>query len=65
MEGMSQEEAMERRLKLFRSELKVINVGLETFYKDLARQGVKVVHVRWSPPPKLEKELEEALDKLL
>ncbi len=61
----SEDKAMENRLRLFESELKVINVGLETFYRDLKSQGVRVVHVRWSPPPKLEKELEEALDKLL
>ena len=61
----SKDEVLENRLRLFKSELKIINVGLETFYNDLRRQGVKVVHVKWSPPPKLEKELEEALDKLL
>lgn len=54
----------EKIKKLFKSELKVINVGLEIFYEGTAAQGVECVHVKWQPPPKLEKELEEALDKL-
>jgi len=29
---------------------RVINIGLELFAEDLARQGAQVVHVRWSPP---------------
>ena len=55
----------EKVLKLFKSELRVINVGLDIFYKDLTRQGVKSIQVSWQPPPKLEKKLGEALKKLL
>jgi len=55
----------EKVLKLFRSELKVVNVGLEIFYEGLRRQGVESVQVSWQPPPKLGKKLEKALDKLL
>lgn len=55
----------EKVLKLFRSELKAVNVGLEIFYEGLKAQGVKSVHVSWQPPPKLEKDVREALDKLL
>jgi FdrA protein len=29
---------------------RVINLGLELFAENLASQGAKVVHVRWSPP---------------
>ncbi len=54
-----------KTLKLFRSELKVINVGLETFYEALKEQGVAAIHVSWQPPPKLEKELRDVLDKLI
>jgi len=55
----------EKVLKLFKSELKVINVGLEIFYNDLRRQGIESIQVAWQPPPKLEKELEKALKELL
>jgi len=34
----------------FRQEVRVINLGLEQFAADLARLGVPVVHVAWSPP---------------
>jgi len=55
----------ENILKLFKSELKVVNVGLDIFYKAMRDQGVKCVQVKWQPPPKLEKKLEEALEKML
>jgi hypothetical protein len=55
----------EKILKLFNSELKVINIGLEIFKDDLEAQGVKVVQVTWHPPPKLEKEYEDILAKIL
>ena len=55
----------EKILKLFKSELKVINVGLEIFYNDLRRQKVESIQVAWQPPPKLEKELARALRELL
>ncbi len=51
--------------KLFGEELKVINVGLKIFYEDLKKQNVKTVQVNYQPPPKLEKELEDALSKML
>jgi len=52
-------------LRLFKSEVKIVNVGLEYFYKELRRQGVQAVHVTWQPKPKLEKELEDILSKIL
>ncbi len=52
-------------LKLFKAELVVVNVGLEHFYKSLREQNVKSVHVVWQPPPKLEKDIEDILSKLL
>jgi hypothetical protein len=51
--------------KLFESELKVINVGLEIFHDDLAAQSVKVVQVNFTPPAKIEKEYEDILSKLM
>ncbi len=50
--------------KLLGEELKVLNIGLEIFYRALKDQGIRVVHVEWSPSAKLEEELEEILDKL-
>jgi hypothetical protein len=35
---------------LLAAELRVINVGIESFADDLARAAVPVVHVEWSPP---------------
>jgi len=55
----------EKILKLFASELKVINIGLEIFSDALKAQGVNVVQVSWQPPPKLEKEYEDILSKML
>jgi len=56
---------VDKILKLFSSELKVINVGLEIFNDALKAQGVSVVQVSWQPPPKLEKEYEDILSKML
>jgi len=56
---------VEKILKLFDSELKVINVGLELFKNDLESQKVSVVQVSWQPYPKLEKEYEDILSKIL
>jgi len=52
-------------LKLFTSELKVINIGLEIFNDALKAQSVNSVQVTWQPPPKLEKEYEDILSKIL
>lgn len=35
---------------LFRQEVRVINLGLETFALELERFGVAVIYVAWSPP---------------
>lgn len=44
---------------------KVLNVGLKLFAEGLRRQGVEVVEVDWSPPPEIEEDLKDILDKLL
>jgi hypothetical protein len=56
---------VENILKLFNSNLKVINIGLEVFKNDLESQKVSVVQVSWEPFPKLEKEYEDILSKIL
>ena len=35
---------------LLTSDVKVVNVGLEGFVKDLRDCDIEVVHVDWSPP---------------
>lgn len=42
-----------------------INLGLREFAKSLQDQGREVIHVDWSPPPPLDEEMENILDKLL
>lgn len=51
--------------KLFREELRIVNIGLEIFYRSLKDQALEVIHVNWQPPPSIEKELKEKLDRLL
>ena len=51
--------------KLFGSELKIINVGLELFKDALEAQGITVAQVSWQKPPQLEKEYEDILSKIL
>ena len=41
---------MSRLADLFQEQLRVINVGLESFAQELERLGVPMVHVAWSPP---------------
>lgn len=52
-------------MKLFTSKIKALNIGLEIFYEALKAQDIETVHVKWQPPPKLEKKLEEALKKMI
>jgi len=56
---------VDKILKLFSSELKVINIGLELFNDALKAQGVNSVQVSWQPPPKLEKEYEDILQQIM
>lgn len=50
--------------ELFRSELKVINIGLSSFRESLEEEGFAVVQVDWKPPAGDEETL-EALNKIL
>jgi hypothetical protein len=50
---------------LLKKRPKVLNVGLEIFYEALRLQKVECVHVSLVAPPKLEKRLSDALDRLL
>jgi FdrA protein len=50
--------------KLLGEPVRVINVGLEGFAKDLGDQGVPVVHVQWQPPAGGDEKLAALLAKL-
>lgn len=50
--------------ELFNKELKIINMGLETFYIDLKQQNIKAVHVAWRPAAGGNKKLSSLLSKL-
>jgi hypothetical protein len=44
--------------------LKVINIGLDSFFENLKDLGVEVIHVDWRPPADGDSKLLDILDKL-
>lgn len=48
----------------FTSPVKVVNVGLETFYESMIDQGVEVIQVDWKPPAGGNEELMSILKKM-
>jgi FdrA protein len=50
--------------KFLATELRVVNVGLESFARELEQQGVAVVHVDWAPPAGGDADLADLLSKL-
>jgi hypothetical protein len=57
--------ARSKAAELLGAELRVVNVGLDIFYRSLLQQRVRAVQVSLSPPPRLEKRFSDALDKIL
>ncbi len=49
---------------LFKSELKITNIGSPTFLKDLDLQNVDYINLDWAPPAKGDRELVNILDKI-
>ncbi|MEL7636596.1 MAG: hypothetical protein AAGU03_02420 [Anaerolineaceae bacterium] len=49
---------------LFNQDLKVVNLGLKSFYTDLKTQGVTAVHVIWKPKAGGKKNMLNLLNKL-
>jgi len=49
---------------LFTQDLRVLNMGLESFSSTLTGMGVQSTHVDWSPPARGSRELLNALDSL-
>lgn len=50
--------------KLLRSEIRVVNIGLREFARDLDNCKVRVVHVDWSPPAVSNPKIASLLAKL-
>lgn len=50
--------------ELFKKELKVINVGLESFYDDLKSQEVPAIQVDWKPVAGGNKKMASLLNRL-
>jgi hypothetical protein len=57
--------AKSKAAELLGAELRVVNVGLDIFYQSLLQQRVRAVQVSLSPPPRLERQLSDALNKIL
>lgn len=49
---------------LFKTDLEVVNIGLEMFRNDLVKQGTKVNQVKFLPPADGDEEVLKALDYL-
>ena len=49
---------------LLGASLKVINLGLESFARELEQQGVEVLQVEWQPPAGGDPKLADLLSKL-
>ena len=44
--------------------LRVVNIGLEDFARDLESNGAQIVHVDWAPPGGGDPKLADLLSKL-
>ena len=54
----------ENILKLFQSELVVVNVGPKLFAEALEKQGYKTLQVEWKPVAGGDREMQEILELL-
>ena len=50
--------------ELFGKDLKIINMGLESFANDLRDQEIETVHMNWKPPAGGNKKMMSLLSKL-
>ncbi len=55
---------MSEKVNLFKTELKIINIGVEMFADDLKKQNIQVVHVNWKPPAEGDLDILKILEKL-
>ena len=56
---------MPKLLDLLREGPISVNLGLVEFAEALEAQETAVVHVDWTPPPPIDKEMKHILDQLL
>lgn len=55
---------MNKKYSLLNKDLKVVNIGLESFYNDLKSQKQDVVHLDWRPTAGGNKRLSSMLNRL-
>ena len=55
---------MDKEMELISVQMKVINIGIDSFLESLKDQEVEVVHVDWCPPAGGDSVLIDILDKL-
>ncbi len=55
---------VQKMLKLFRSELVVVNVGPRSFAEVLEKQGYETVQVDWKPAAGGDRKMQEMLEYL-
>lgn len=55
----------EKLRRLLRGDITAVNVGLDLFADHLEMQGVETIRVKFSLKPKIEKELQDILDKII
>ena len=53
-----------KKKQLLNSPIRVVNLGLESFARDLKERGVPVVHVAWRPPAAADPKMAKLLSKL-
>lgn len=61
---MNEERKTSKINQLFETELRVANIGLDSFYKDLDKQKVKVIHLDWRPVAGGNKKMASLLSRL-
>ncbi|HET7912335.1 MAG TPA: hypothetical protein VFL49_09905 [Pseudolabrys sp.] len=62
-QSMSQQQETEAD-KLLKSDVRVVNIGLREFARDLSACKVQVIHVDWSPPAVTNPKVASLLAKL-
>ena len=45
--------------------LKIINIGLQSFYEEVVNQGVEAIQLDWRPPFKQKDDIKKLLDLFL
>jgi Protein of unknown function (DUF1116) len=63
-EAMVDKAGIEPVLGLFGSELKAVNLGLDSFAENLRASGVEVVQLRWKPPAGGDERMIAVLDRI-